>query len=441
MKPQFLLPLVLFVFVLSSLALGQTPEETKGFASRIPAAKQAILKEKIKYKAIKTEAKGGCRMADTDSPLGGLVDLDSPSAPSGQAPTAVHITHHFVRITVLDGAAVTEIDQVFYNPSRWVLEGTYVFPLPPGAVMDRFSIFMAKKEVPAEVLKRKKARDTYDDIVRRLRDPGLVELEGKKQLRVKAHVFPIPGRGTMRVRMRYIHTLKTHGEVLRCRYPLRSIRSSEETPLREYGVYVEARSGVPLHRAFCPSHEMKIMRHHAGGVHAWFRRRGGIPDRDFEFCLKPSKKAFGFNVHCHATPSGDGFFMAVVQPGRTSIRNPELLFSGVTPSERFPDNLPTILRPGRTYFAFGRFQGEMGCATAVFRGRTGGEDLVRTLPLSFSAVETGNDFITGLWARCKVEELEKRLGRGENEKETKEEILALAKRYGILTRLTSLLAK
>ncbi len=40
------------------------------------------------------------------------------------------IRYHHVTVTIEDQVAVTHVDQVFYNPNDWPIEGTYMFPLP-----------------------------------------------------------------------------------------------------------------------------------------------------------------------------------------------------------------------------------------------------------------------------------------------------------------------
>ena len=51
-----------------------------------------------------------------------------------------------------DLVAVTTVDEEFYNPNRERLEGTYIFPLPEGAHIDRFSMDIGGKMMDAELL-------------------------------------------------------------------------------------------------------------------------------------------------------------------------------------------------------------------------------------------------------------------------------------------------
>ena len=59
----------------------------------------------------------------------------------------------------IDGQiATTSVDQEFYNPNPQRLEGTYLFPVPKGAQIDKFTMEIGGKQVEAELLPADKAR-------------------------------------------------------------------------------------------------------------------------------------------------------------------------------------------------------------------------------------------------------------------------------------------
>jgi Ca-activated chloride channel family protein len=71
-----------------------------------------------------------------------------------------------------------------------VVEGTYLFPLPSDAAVTGFTLWIDGKPVEGEVLDADQARRTYEEIVRRMIDPALLEYAG--QGAVRARVFPFP---------------------------------------------------------------------------------------------------------------------------------------------------------------------------------------------------------------------------------------------------------
>src|SRR5947209_3777071 len=78
-----------------------------------------------------------------------------------------------------DQVAVTFIDQEFYNPNSARLEGTFVFPVPKGAHINKFTMEIDGKQVEAELLGADKARHIYEDIVRKSNEPELLETSGR----------------------------------------------------------------------------------------------------------------------------------------------------------------------------------------------------------------------------------------------------------------------
>ncbi len=94
-----------------------------------------------------------------------------------------------VEVEIKDQVAVTRLRQVFYNPSDRRMEGTFIFPVPKGARIDKFSMEVNGKMQKAELLDAKKARKIYEDIVRKALDPALFEYAGQRLFKVR--IFPI----------------------------------------------------------------------------------------------------------------------------------------------------------------------------------------------------------------------------------------------------------
>ena len=83
------------------------------------------------------------------------------------------------------------MDQEFYNPNPSRLEGTFVFPVPKGAHINKFTMEIDGKQVEAELLAADKARHIYEDIVRKLKDPALLEYAGRDIFKVRVNVIDL----------------------------------------------------------------------------------------------------------------------------------------------------------------------------------------------------------------------------------------------------------
>src|SRR3954453_16800560 len=91
--------------------------------------------------------------------------------PRAWAPLEVSSVQANVKIK--DQIAVTSIDQEFYNSNPRQLEGTFLFPVPKGGHIDKFTMEINGKQVEAELLAADKARSIYEEIVRKVKDPAL----------------------------------------------------------------------------------------------------------------------------------------------------------------------------------------------------------------------------------------------------------------------------
>src|SRR5689334_10208482 len=103
------------------------------------------------------------------------------------------LLNHQVHIAIDDQVAVTRVEQTFRNHTDRPLEATYIFPVPKGASVNRFTMWVDGKETRGEMVEAQKARAVYEGIVRRTQDPGLLEYLGNDLLRLR--VFPVPARG------------------------------------------------------------------------------------------------------------------------------------------------------------------------------------------------------------------------------------------------------
>src|SRR5262249_8589096 len=104
---------------------------------------------------------------------------------------------HQVQVQIEEQVAVTQVTQGFRNHTDRPLEATYVFPVPKGAGVKKFTMWVDGKEVAGELVEADKARAVYTEIVRRTQDPGLLEYMGNNLLRLR--VFPVPARGDQKL--------------------------------------------------------------------------------------------------------------------------------------------------------------------------------------------------------------------------------------------------
>ena len=125
--------------------------------------------------------------------------------------------------------ATTHVEQVFRNDTAYTLEGTYFFPIPETASIVEFAIWENGKKLTGEVRSKEEARRIYDEIVRRQRDPGLLEYAGKDLF--QASIFPIPPNSDKKLELTYTEILKADSGTVAYLYPLGTGRNIWSRPV------------------------------------------------------------------------------------------------------------------------------------------------------------------------------------------------------------------
>src|SRR5216117_3557985 len=121
-----------------------------------------------------------------------------------------------VQVAVAGRIARVTVEEWFRNTGPGLGEGTYLYPLPGEAVFSDFSLWQGDRELKGEPMDAAQARAIYEEIVRRKRDPALIELAGHGLLR--ARVFPLAPGETRKISLRYTQILDRAGDAWRFRY-------------------------------------------------------------------------------------------------------------------------------------------------------------------------------------------------------------------------------
>ncbi|MHC4506735.1 MAG: VIT domain-containing protein, partial [Planctomycetota bacterium] len=230
--------------------------------------------------------------------------------PRPMVPPAVK--YHKVKVEVRGRIATTFVDQVFVNPNRRQMEGEYVFPIPERASVSKFTLDIGGETVEAELLDAEKARKIYEDIVRRMKDPALLEYMGRGLFR--ARIFPIPPGGERRITLRYEEQVPKNGSLYAYRYPLNTEKFSSR-PIEEVSVDVKLAGERPVRAVVCPSHpgQAKVQRRPNGTASVSFRARRTRPDRDFIVYYGLGGK-LAVDLVAHRKGDRDGYFMLAISP-------------------------------------------------------------------------------------------------------------------------------
>jgi len=235
--------------------------------------------------------------------------IPRPPRPGDQVPP-LSVKYHHVTVEIANQVAKTSIDQVFLNHFERDIEGTYIFPLPEGAAISEFAMWIGEEKVQGEILDARKARSIYEDIVRRLKDPAILEYMGRNLFR--ARVFPIPAKGEKRVRLSYTEVLKAERNLVSYRYPLDTERLSRD-PIASVSLSADISSPVPISNIYSSSHRISVRRTSATRATASFEETNVKPDKDFFLVYGVSPDDVGMSF-ISWEGGGEGYFMVLASP-------------------------------------------------------------------------------------------------------------------------------
>ena len=246
----------------------------------------------------------------------GLIIVHQPpptAVPRGHfsfAPLAV--TYHRVNVEIRDQVATTSVDQEFYNPNPAQMEGTYVFPLPDGARIDRFAMDVNGRMTEAELLDADKARSIYEEIVRKSRDPALLEYVGKGAFR--ARIFPIEPNSKKQIKISYTQLLRSDAGLVEYTYPLNTEKFSAK-PLKDVSVKVTIACAEPIKSVYSPSHKADVRREGERAATLGYEEKNVRPDTDFKVLFSRAKADVGVDLLTYRNSPDDGYFLLLASPG------------------------------------------------------------------------------------------------------------------------------
>jgi Ca-activated chloride channel family protein len=219
---------------------------------------------------------------------------------------------HQVKVTIDDQVAVTTVEQIFRNHTDRQLEATYVFPVPKGASVRHFSMWLDGKEVPGELVDAAKARKIYTDIVQRTQDPGLLEYIGNDLLRIK--VFPIPAHGDQKIKISYTSLAVADHELIEYIYPLKTNGKATKT-LEKFSLDIHVKSQHTVQNIYSPTHYIAMTRPSDREAIIHFQQDQALLDKDFQLFYTAGSSDVGLTALTHRPNSEDpGYFMILASP-------------------------------------------------------------------------------------------------------------------------------
>lgn len=258
----------------------------------------------------------GASSARADGLIVIKADLARPARNRHFTYAPLSVTSHKVNIAIAGQLAVTEIEQDFYNETGEQLEGDYLFPVPEGAEIDKFSMDVNGEQTPADVIDSQSAAAIYESIVRppmgNGRDPALMEYVGRKMY--KCRIFPLEPHKKKTVKISYTQLLKKKDGLLDYHYGLNSTRYSRK-PIQDLSIALTVAGDEPLSTLYSPTHMVDVKRDGANRATVTYRAQDVRPTNDFHLFIGRKSSPVGLSVLTYRPRANeDGYFVLMASP-------------------------------------------------------------------------------------------------------------------------------
>lgn len=239
--------------------------------------------------------------------------LPPPRPPRPVPPPASYkIDELRIQALVRHQTAQVEVSQTFLNTGSRQMEVVFVFPLPYDGAVDRMTLLVDGKELPARLLPADEARRFYEEIVRRSLDPALLEWFGTGLFRTS--VFPVPPGGKRTVSLRYNQLLRMQDGLVDFLFPLSTAKYTAE-PVRELAIRVSIESDEEIKNVYSPTHTVEVDRPEPRRAIVRYEARQTVPTSDFRLFYDVGRGLVGSKILSYRPRAEeDGFFLLLCTP-------------------------------------------------------------------------------------------------------------------------------
>jgi len=213
---------------------------------------------------------------------------------------------------VTDQVAKVQVSQSFVNTGSRQMEVSFMFPLPYDGAIDRMTLLVDGKEMPAKLLSAEEARRTYEEIVRKNRDPALLEWIGTGMF--KTSVFPVPPGAKRTVSLRYVQLCRKQEGMTDFLFPLSTAKYTSQ-PVEKINFHVSVESQDDIKNVYSPTHAVEIKRPDDRHAVVTFTAKDQVPASDFRLLYDIGRGKVSTRVLTYRPDKNqDGYFLLLASP-------------------------------------------------------------------------------------------------------------------------------
>lgn len=238
-------------------------------------------------------------------------------------PVSYKIQELDVQARITDQVAQVRVSQTFVNTGSRQLEAAFIFPLPYDGAVDQMTLLVDGKEFPARLLKADEARQLYESIVRKNRDPALLEWIGTGLFRT--NVFPIPPGQKRTVSLRYSQLCRKIEGLTDFLFPLSTAKYTTD-PVENIVIRATVESGLDIKNVYSPTHPIEVRRPDERHATVTYTARHEVPSADFRLFYDVGKGVVSTRVLSYRPErevDKDGYFLLLASPEiKSAAREP-----------------------------------------------------------------------------------------------------------------------
>jgi hypothetical protein len=301
--------------------------------------------------------------------------------PNGEDAVPLRLKSLDARVTIDGPVATSTWTYIYEHGQSRRFEADFLYKLGEKQLATGLAYWYGDEKVVAHVVEKERAREIYEHITSRLRDPALIEFVGNRSFR--ARIFPIEPNKDLKIEMKFVEALSADAKGLSIRLPIEQPKGS---PVDTMSVHVSVK-GDGLQVA--NNYGLQAVTRD-GGATLSFSGADVRPDKDLSIRIeKPSRLAMGFKS------GGDSGFFAWVIPSGTVKPGQKIQIEGVDAFDVMPRSIPSSTTGG--VLVVGRYR-RPGVASLKIGGASLGT-------ASFSSNSIPNHGAVKLWAAKKIEAL------------------------------------
>ncbi|HJQ69146.1 MAG TPA: VIT domain-containing protein [Blastocatellia bacterium] len=234
------------------------------------------------------------------------------SASPAALPSALPVSAIKIKASIDGQIATVKVEHLFRNETDDVLEGTYYYPVPEGAILLEFAVYDGDERRVGRVKEKQEARAAYAEAAAQGEDPAILEMT--KSGWFQSRVYPIAPRSEKRVEIVYSQILPIKDNIATFEYPLGRGYKKLKVPIGSVDIDLDVRSAVAIKNLFSPTHPLDL--HYDGDRHVTSKlsTAGGDQAENFQLLYSLSDEEFGLSLVTYRKEGEDGYFLLMLSP-------------------------------------------------------------------------------------------------------------------------------